>query len=96
MDEINRFTITECSPKARERIKNFDDPLWAPYFNRRGIYPHGELKIGECFTVPLNSITDNGMSLRTQTYKKGKQLNRKFAVIKHSDEYNCIEIARIA
>lgn len=95
MDEENRYIITECSPKANQKIENFDDPLWAPYINRKGIYPHGELKIGQCFTVPFADVNDAGAALRTHAYKRGKQLNRKFAVIKHTDEFQCYEIARI-
>lgn len=95
MDEINRYPIGECSPAAKAKIESYNDPLWAPCFNRRGIYPHGELKIGECFVVPLGEVSDNGMSLRVQTYRRGKMLNRKFAVLKHTDEHQCFEVARI-
>lgn len=95
MEEVAGYPITECSPKARAKIESYDDPLWAPYVNRRGIYPHGELKIGESFIVPLSEIKDGGMSLRINTYKRGKFLNRKFAVLKHIDENQCFEIARI-
>jgi hypothetical protein len=96
MESEARYKITECSPLAKAKIKSYDDPLWAPVLNKKGFYPYGELMIGDCFTVPITTFNDNGATLRTMASKWGKKINRKFAVIKHSDENQCFEIARIA
>lgn len=96
MESESKYQIRQASPKAQTKISNREDPLWAPYINKKGFYPYGELMIGDCFTIPLTEINDGGTTLRTMTYKWGKRLNRKFAVIKHNDENQCFEIARIA
>lgn len=96
MEVESKYRITQCSPKAAEKIKSRDDPLWAPVFNKKGFYPYGELMIGDCFTVPLSTFDDGGATLRTMASKWGKKINRKFAVFKHTDENQCYEVARIA
>lgn len=95
MEAETGYPITEASPKAQVKITTRDDPLWAPYVNRKGKYPIGELKIGDCFIIPLSAVNDGGTTLRTMVYKWGKRLNRKFAVIKHTDQNQCYEVARI-
>lgn len=90
------YTIVECSPQARAKIKPNDGaevPAAEPNEHHRTKYPTDALKVGQSFTVPISEA--NEMSLRITASKRGKDTGKKFCVIKHAD-YQCFEVARIA
>jgi len=93
------YPIYDCSPQAQKLIDK-QPTASAPRMvetsvntHHRVKYPFSELAVGKSFSVALAEA--NEMSLRNLSYKWGKELNKKFAVIKHKD-YGCIEVARIA
>lgn len=62
---------------------------------KREKYPLASLNVGTCFTIPLDQVKSE-TNLRTVVSKRAKDLLIKIAVIKHTDEFQCYEIARIA
>lgn len=88
------FTVCEASPKAKAKIKSAVDNVGTGLDEgKNSRWPFNALRIGECFTVPLNSGKE--ISLRISATNRGKKLGKKFCVIVHKD-FLCIEVARIA
>ena len=75
------YKIHPSSIRARNIIKN-----WTEQF------PFSELNIGESFFVAIRDV--NEANLRAMASKKGKQYNKRFAVIKDS-EWGMLEVARV-
>ncbi len=92
------YNITECSPKAYQKMQKTQPfELTQPVHsaNNRETYPVSRLNVGMCFTVPLDHV-NNESAFRTNMFKRAKELKIKLAVIKHTDEFQCYEVARIA
>ena len=89
------YEVMECSPKARSKIKSFEDALGvdAELTHHRSKYPWPLLKIGQSFAVRLSE--GNEASLRNGASQFSKKTGKKFAVIRHS-EYGWFECVRIA
>jgi len=59
-------------------------------------YPFRELLTGDCFIVKFGDMEPSTLAnLRSLASSYGKKLCRKFVVIIHN-EYQCVEVARIA
>jgi len=89
-----KIQITEASPEAKAKIKNYDDDK-GTFINdhHRTKYPFDELKIGYCFAISVDDAFE--ASLRITSSNHGKKTGKKFTVIKHKD-YKLFEVARIA
>ena len=89
------YEVMECSPKARSKIKSFEDALGvdAELTHHRSKYPCALLKIGQSFAVWLSEA--NEASLRNGASQFSKKTGKKFAVIRHP-EYGWFECVRIA
>lgn len=88
------YEIYECSPKAKARIKEEIVDLNDTFKSESALtkYPFSELKIGQCFTIPISEANES--SLRLASTVQSKKQNKKFTVVKHAEQ-NCIEVARI-
>lgn len=90
------YSIYECSPKAKVKIKDdaYDDPKpVATEKHYRTKYPFGSLTVGQCFTIPIAEV--NEVSLRNACSIYAKRAEKTFTIIRHN-EHGVIECARIA
>lgn len=88
------YEIVESSPKAKEKIKNYEDAIGVEDVpeHQRAKYPWPCLAIGQSFTVPLSE--GNEASLRNGASQYAKKTGKKFTVLRHA-QYSCFEVARI-
>lgn len=64
--------------------------------HQNGKYPFGLLLVGESFTVPFVEANPGTLaSLRSSASRYAKLFNCKFRVLIHN-EFQCVEVARIA
>ena len=88
------YQIFDASPQAKAKIKSENDAIGTSCNEHHRIkYPFDELKIGQCFTVPIAEA--NEASLRLTAFNRSKKTGKKFSVLKHRD-FGCVEVARIA
>ncbi len=88
------YEIFDASPQAKAKIASYEDASGVSSNEHHHIkYPFDELKIGQCFTIPIADA--NETSLRLTASNRGKKTGKKFCVLKHKD-FGCIEVARIA
>ncbi len=96
-NELKKYEVIEASPKALELCD-------ADYIKKgertedeeNAKYPFKSLLVGESFAVPFADMTPGTLaSLRSSSTSYSKRLARKFKVIIHN-EFNCVEVARIA
>ena len=80
----SKFVIYESSPEAKGIV----------IYNTHQVYPFDELREGLCFTVECSNNPETNKkletSLRGRCSIKGKQLGKKFVIIKHE---TCFEVA---
>ena len=88
------YKIQECSPKAKAKIQEGTKKKFDTFASEhhKAKYPFSMLDVGECFTVPIDEVSE--LSLRIMASRNAKKLSRKFTVIKHA-EYGIHEAARI-
>lgn len=96
-EETKKYEIIQASPKALALC----DADYVGQGERtpdeeNAKYPFKSLLVGESFAVPFADTNPGTLaSLRSSASSYSKRLVRKFRVFVHND-YNCIEVARIA
>lgn len=89
-----KYEIFDASPQAKAKIVSYEDNAGtSANEHHRTKYPFDELKIGQCFTIPIDEASEQ--SLRITANNRAKKSGKKFTVLKHR-EFNCVEVARIA
>lgn len=85
----------EASPEAKSKIVEGTVDAVGITINvhHKVKYPLAELKIGQCFTIPIAEC--NETSVRVTANKFGRTYGKKFSVIKHPT-HGIYEVARIA
>jgi hypothetical protein len=84
--------IFDCSPKAKAKIQSFVDKYEGlEQIPTKEKYPWTKLAIGQAFIVGIDKAEAN---VRNLASVRGKELKKKFCVIKHED-LKIFEVARI-
>lgn len=87
------YALQPCSPKAAERIEQYESDLVVnAYLRSNEVYPFEIMSIGQCFIIPMTSSVAN--RIRVITSKKNAKTQKQFIVVKHT-EFGCYEVARV-
>lgn len=95
-EEAKKYEIIQASPKALALCHEVVVQSEREADEQNAKYPFKSLLVRESFAVPFADTNPGTLaSLRSSASSYGKRLNRTFRVFVHN-EYNCIEVARIA